>query len=172
MNLSDRDTYKPPERLSKFRKLKHWMRPSQCIAAADEWIAMTGYSWGYLFWNNASIESRIHQSPSVMHPTQTQPYHHRVAGYAFLGLRTLTSITGPSLTRIPRASVFIGDGVKTGRSWCHDGEWCHLLGLHGVDNGSHDSPNHHDWLSGREGLQLQSLVIFHCVSKMGQGRKP
>ena len=53
VNQSDCNTFNSPERLSEFRTIKDWMRSSQCISAADEWIAMTGYSWGYFFagWN-------------------------------------------------------------------------------------------------------------------------
>lgn len=53
VNQSDCNTFNPPERLSEFRTIKDWMRSSQCVSAADEWIAMTGYSWGYFFagWN-------------------------------------------------------------------------------------------------------------------------
>lgn len=46
---SDCNTFNPPERLSEFQTMKDWMRSSQCVSAADEWIAMTGYSWGYFF---------------------------------------------------------------------------------------------------------------------------
>ena len=49
VNQSDCDTYNPPERLSEFQRIKNWMRSSQCISAADEWIAMTGYNWGRYF---------------------------------------------------------------------------------------------------------------------------
>ena len=44
VNQSDCNTFNPPERLSEFRTIKDWMRSSQCVSAADEWIAMTGYS--------------------------------------------------------------------------------------------------------------------------------
>ena len=46
---SDCDTYNRPERLSELQKIKDWMRSPQCVSAADEWIAKTGYSWGYYF---------------------------------------------------------------------------------------------------------------------------
>lgn len=49
VNQSDCDTYNHPERLSELQKIKDWMRSPQCVSAADEWIAMTGYSWGYYF---------------------------------------------------------------------------------------------------------------------------
>ena len=43
-------TYNYPERLSELQKIKDWMRSPQCVSAADEWIAKTGYPWGYYFW--------------------------------------------------------------------------------------------------------------------------
>lgn len=46
---SDCDTYNSPERLSELHKIKDWMRSPQCVSAADDWIAKTGYSWGYYF---------------------------------------------------------------------------------------------------------------------------
>ncbi len=46
---SDCDTYNPPERLLEFQKMKKWMRSSQCVSAANEWISMTGNPWGYVF---------------------------------------------------------------------------------------------------------------------------
>lgn len=49
VNQSDCQTYNPPERLSDFEKIKNWMRSSQCVSAANEWIAMTGHPWGYVF---------------------------------------------------------------------------------------------------------------------------
>ena len=49
VNQSDCDTYNHPERLSELQKIKDWMRSPQCVSAADEWIAKTGYSWGYYF---------------------------------------------------------------------------------------------------------------------------
>lgn len=49
VDQSDCDTYNHPERLSELRKIKDWMRSPQCVSAADEWIAKTGYSWGYYF---------------------------------------------------------------------------------------------------------------------------
>ena len=49
VNLSDCDAYNPPERLADFLRIKNWMRSSQCVSAADEWIAMTGYNWGRYF---------------------------------------------------------------------------------------------------------------------------
>ena len=49
LNQSDCDTYNHPERLSELQKIKDWMRSPQCVSAADEWIAKTGYSWGYYF---------------------------------------------------------------------------------------------------------------------------
>ena len=48
-NQSDCDRYNPPERLSDFGKIKNWMRSQQCVAAADEWMAMTGSSWDIVF---------------------------------------------------------------------------------------------------------------------------
>lgn len=49
VNESDWDTYNSPERLSDFNRIKTWMRSSQCVTAANEWINMTGYPWGYVF---------------------------------------------------------------------------------------------------------------------------
>ncbi len=49
VNQSDCDTYNPPERLSDFENIKKWMRSPQCVLAANEWIAMTGSPWGYVF---------------------------------------------------------------------------------------------------------------------------
>lgn len=49
VNQSDCDTYNSPERLSELQKIKDWMRSPKCVSAADDWIAKTGYSWGYYF---------------------------------------------------------------------------------------------------------------------------
>ena len=49
VNSSDCNRYNPPERLSDFGKIKNWMRSQQCVAAADEWMAMTGNSWPTVF---------------------------------------------------------------------------------------------------------------------------
>ena len=49
VNQPDCDRYNPPERLSDFAKIKNWMRSQQCVAAADEWMAMTGSSWQTIF---------------------------------------------------------------------------------------------------------------------------
>lgn len=58
VNQSDCDTYNHPERLSEFQKIRDWMRSPQCVSAADEWIAKTGYPWGYYFntMNNSKAE--------------------------------------------------------------------------------------------------------------------
>lgn len=42
VNQSDCDTYNPPGRLAEFSKIKNWMRSSQCVSAANEWVAMGG----------------------------------------------------------------------------------------------------------------------------------
>lgn len=49
VNQSDCNRYNPPERLSDFEKIKKWMRSQECVAAADEWMAMTGSSWHTIF---------------------------------------------------------------------------------------------------------------------------
>ena len=41
--------YNSPERLSNFEKIKSWMRSPQCVSVANEWIAMTGHPWSYVF---------------------------------------------------------------------------------------------------------------------------
>ena len=41
--------YNSPERLSDFEKIRNWMRSPQCVSAANEWIAMTGNPWSYVF---------------------------------------------------------------------------------------------------------------------------
>ena len=49
VNQSDCNKYNPPQRLSDFAKIKDWMRSQECVAAADEWMAMTGNSWQVIF---------------------------------------------------------------------------------------------------------------------------
>ena len=46
---SDCNKFNPPQRLSDFRKIKKWMRSQECVAAADEWMAMTGNPWEIIF---------------------------------------------------------------------------------------------------------------------------
>ncbi|CAD6588434.1 MAG: hypothetical protein ASARMPREDX12_003327 [Alectoria sarmentosa] len=53
-NQSDCDTYNPPKRLSDFQKIRNWMRSPQCVSAANEWTAMTGYQWRSIFGFNES----------------------------------------------------------------------------------------------------------------------
>lgn len=61
-NQSDCDAYNPPERLTQLQSIKSWMRSSQCVFAADEWIEMTGYNWGHYFSHqNESKAEYIHQ---------------------------------------------------------------------------------------------------------------
>ena len=72
VNVSDCDTYNPPERLTEFLKIKNWMRSSQCVSAADEWIAMTGYDWGeYFSTGNETKAEYIHDqgNSSVVLPS-------------------------------------------------------------------------------------------------------
>lgn len=49
VSQSDCDIYNPLERLADFEKIRNWMRSPQCVSAANEWITMTGYPWGYVF---------------------------------------------------------------------------------------------------------------------------
>ena len=56
INQSYCGIYNPPERLSDFVRIKNWMRSPQCVSAANEWIAMTGNPWSYVFrpgWNQS-----------------------------------------------------------------------------------------------------------------------
>ena len=59
VNQSYCDIYNPPERLSDFERIKNWMRSPQCVSAANEWIAMTGNPWSYVFrpgWNESRAD--------------------------------------------------------------------------------------------------------------------
>ena len=49
VNQSDCNRYNSPQRLSDFEKIKKWMRSQECVAAADEYMAMTGNSWQIIF---------------------------------------------------------------------------------------------------------------------------
>lgn len=65
VNQSDCDTYNPPDRLAEMEKIVNWMRSPQCVSAANEWITMTGYPWGYVFAGGENISQAEYVATNV-----------------------------------------------------------------------------------------------------------
>ena len=124
MAESDCNIYNSPARLSDFNKIRGWMRTPRCVMAANEWIAMTGYPWGYVFdggmnetqaGNAASDveEEKIHELETGSYYDNSTAVTPSCCGICWLGAQNVDLYYWPEPSMNQSCTSIIGNSVRS-----------------------------------------------------------